>query len=290
MNSTPNLVELEDLLHLVIQPTGVPIYDFAPEAFFRCRHLWQVDTPITAVARMGAAQDYAERFQRFQAMGITLIHDPETYELTSMLPCWYPHLTKLTPRSMCFDQLPSSADIEDHFDWPVFVKGERQTNRHTRRQSIIENAQHFDELMREWQQEPILAWQKLVCREFIPLRSVATPSQSGMPKSFEFRSFWWRGSCVGVGRYWISESYSMTESEMEALLRVGKEVVQRISATFLVIDIAQTEEGDWIVIELNDGQDSGYAGNNPFTLWQRVIELERNAMQGGSSQQAESPS
>jgi hypothetical protein len=33
-------------------------------------------------------------------------------------------------------------------------------------------------------------------------------------------------------------------------------------------------DGDWIVIELNDGQESGYAGVNRLQLWQKIIDIE----------------
>ena len=39
--------------------------------------------------------------------------------------------------------------------------------------------------------------------------------------------------------------------------------------------VAQTAEGQWIVIECNDGQESGYAGVSPIALWGKLIELER---------------
>lgn len=54
-------------------------------------------------------------------------------------------------------------------------------------------------------------------------------------------------------------------------------VAARISATFLVVDVALTMNGDWIVIEINDGQDSGYAGNNPLTLWGKILDREGRA-------------
>jgi hypothetical protein len=41
---------------------------------------------------------------------------------------------------------------------------------------------------------------------------------------------------------------------------------------FLVIDIAQRQDGRWVLIECNDGQESGYAGVSPFSLWQHVVE------------------
>ena len=34
------------------------------------------------------------------------------------------------------------------------------------------------------------------------------------------------------------------------------------------------KDGNWIVIELNDGQESGYAGVNKLQLWQKIIGIE----------------
>jgi ATP-grasp domain, R2K clade family 3 len=42
--------------------------------------------------------------------------------------------------------------------------------------------------------------------------------------------------------------------------------------SFFTIDVAQTIAGEWIVIECNDGQESGYAAISPFALWQNLID------------------
>jgi hypothetical protein len=60
-------------------------------------------------------------------------------------------------------------------------------------------------------------------------------------------------------------------------MRLAREVAERISVPFLVVDVAQTVEGRWIVIECNDGQESGYAGVAPIALWNRLIEVERKS-------------
>jgi hypothetical protein len=48
-----------------------------------------------------------------------------------------------------------------------------------------------------------------------------------------------------------------------------------IDLPFLAVDVAQTTSGEWIVIECNDGQESGYAGVSPFALWQSIVDIER---------------
>lgn len=266
-----SLLQLEGKLWIVARPTGVPIYDFTFEHMFACRHAWRLNEPVTAIARMGTAEDYAQRYADFAAMGIRLVHTPDTYALTSHLPLWYPRLEGLTPRSVWFDVLPSAGEVEAHFDWPVFIKGERQTNRHSRKQSIIESRSHFEEVMAQWRREPILAWQRVVCREYVPLRMVTADDGHGLPRSFEFRTFWWRHQCVGIGRYWLSESYAANATELAAIERVAGEAARRLDVSFLVVDVAQTQQGEWIVIEVNDGQDSGYAGVNPMVMWRNVL-------------------
>lgn len=272
--SFPGLTVIEDKLWCVVQRVENPSYDFPFESHFACRHPHYLESQVTAIARMGAAEDYAHRYLELQQAGIKLVHSPEQYQLTSELPCWYPLLQDLTPRSICFDSPPSVADIEELFDWPVFLKGERQTSRHQRRLSIIENPAQFESVMAEWRQDPILAWQRIACREFVPLRHVeADHSAYALPKSFEFRTFWWQGQCVGWGQYWTGVTYRPTPAEQAEMLSVAEKAARRLGVVFLVVDVAQTHEGEWIVIEVNDGQDSGYAAVNRHAMWQSIVDL-----------------
>jgi len=52
-------------------------------------------------------------------------------------------------------------------------------------------------------------------------------------------------------------------------------------SAFLVVDIAQAQDGRWLVIECNDGQESGYGSVLPVALWQRIIDLERSGQAVG---------
>ena len=131
--------------------------------------------------------------------------------------------------------------------------------------------------MRVWELDPILHWQPVVCREFVPLRLVGEQSPGTMPRAFEFRSFWWKGQCVGIGPYWMDEHYDLAPAEKSAAMSIGREAARRLNVTFLVVDLAQRTDGPWIVIECNDGQDSGYAGVAPYLLWRRVLEVLETA-------------
>jgi hypothetical protein len=170
-----------------------------------------------------------------------------------------------------FDTIPTAEQVASHFEFPIFVKGERQTNQHARSQCIIESKEHLQRLLEEWSSETILWWQRLVCREFLPLRPVADDLGATIPKSYEFRTFWFHGELAGAGRYWVSEDYELSPRGLQKIREIGSEVAARLQVPFLVIDFAETRDGRWIVIECNDGQDSGYAGVNARAMWQKVI-------------------
>ena len=42
---------------------------------------------------------------------------------------------------------------------------------------------------------------------------------------------------------------------------------------FYAVDVALTSDGEWIVIELNDGCLSGLSANNPDVLYQKLAQV-----------------
>ncbi len=270
---------LDDILWIVAADTGLAHYDFPFQTFFPCRHPWQRPDPIAAVGRFGATVNYVELYQRLLASGVRLIHSPEQYQLASDLCRWYPHIQDLTPRSLWFDTPPAASEIGQRLDWPIFVRGSRQTSRHKAGRSIVRSATEYASIAEQYCQDPVLHRQPFVCREFIDLRPVPSVPTEMISPSFEFRTFWWRGQYVGAGPYWAAVArYSWSQQEERDALRVAQAAAQRLQLPFLVVDVAQTAKGNWIVIECNDAQESSYAGVAPVTLWQSILASERNRL------------
>lgn len=70
-------------------------------------------------------------------------------------------------------------------------------------------------------------------------------------------------------------NYSLPDNELQDVLKLTDWAAQRLGAIFPAIDVAKTASGEWIIIEVNDAQESGFVGANPLVLWNSTI----NAMQ-----------
>jgi hypothetical protein len=266
---------MRDCLWILAEPIGVPIYDFNFRAFLDCRTPYEPPARLAGVARMGALEDYPKFFEDCRALGIELVHSLEDHLRCTLLPEWYPLISGLTPRSRWYAEIPSLAEIEAEFGLPVFLKGARQTSRHQAAASVVRDRAGYEAAIDIYRRDPILRWQQFVCREYVPLRPVTGGTGGKIPASFEFRTFWWRGELVGAGRYWFeADEYQWSSAEREAALEVARDAVAAVRCAFMVVDLAQTREGKWIVIECNDGMESGYAAISPIGMWQRILDIE----------------
>ena len=272
-----DLFRLEDRLWILQKETKSPAYDFGFGQFFSCRRARGRTDGIKAVARVGALPDYRHVKESLAGIGVDLVNSPDQHSLASDLPSWYPKLEELTPKSL-WSKKPITAEVvERELGWPVFVKGARQTSRHRADLSIAKSPGEYEALLRRYSDDSILHWQQVVVREYVDLRPVRHERTNEVPASFEFRTFWWHGVLVGAGAYWTGagvSAYDWTTNERAAALEVAEAAVHRLAVPFVVVDIAQTQIGEWIVIECNDAQESGYAGVSPFGLWQNVIAEE----------------
>jgi len=265
-----NTARIEKKLFILSEEVGVAAYDFNFELHFACDHPYQLEGEELCVLRVGPIPDYAVEFNDRLEMGLRLVNSPDEHARASELEHWYPLLMDITPRTRVFDALPSAEEIESSFQWPIFMKGSRQTSKHNPDLSVIKGRDHYEQAPQKYRNDAILHWQKPVIREFVPLLPVAGSVPGKVAPAVEYRSFWWHGECVGWGRYWYQVAPYQCP-DVEAGLAVAERAVALLNVPFLVVDFAKTSDGRWIVIECNDAQESGYVGIQPQLLWQQVL-------------------
>ncbi|MEM8778402.1 MAG: ATP-grasp domain-containing protein [Cyanobacteria bacterium P01_G01_bin.49] len=267
-----NIVCIEQKLTIINEKSHVAVYDFDFELFFNCTHPVYLPPDEICVLRIGAIKDYAIKYEKKQSIGLKLINSPQEHRRASELEQWYPLIRDITPRSICVNEFPPVDEIEKEFGWPIFLKGSRQTSKHNPDLSIIKNEDHYGRVRHQYHEDSILNWQKIVIREFVELEPVAGSVPGKIVPSLEYRTFWWYGKCVGCGQYWHQIArYETADIDIEKGLKLAGEASLKVNVPFLVIDIAKTVGGQWLVIECNDGQESGYAGIIPQILWQNIL-------------------
>lgn len=267
---------LEKKLWLANQTTNIRAYDFQFTPLFSVSRP-RINEPSKIVARIGAIADYSSLYLTYQELGFELINSPKQHQLASELQFWYPLIAEMTPKSKVYPNFPDLATVLKDFSFPIFIKGNRQTAKHHPDLCIAKNKTDFQQIAKAYQENNILHWQAVVCRTYVPLHSLKQQVPDKVPLSFEFRTFWWKGNLVGSGPYWSQfANYQWSPQQQQVALQLAQQAANRIQVPFLVIDLALTQKGKWIIIECNDAQESGYAGVAPFLLWQNILELENN--------------
>ena len=257
---------------ILYRKTGNDVYDFNFRNHFECKSIMtETDAPV--LLHIGAVEDYAGVSSAINEIGMNLLVSEDEHLKCSTIERWYPILKEKTPFTRIYDKLPSLDELQRDFTFPVFIKGNRQTNRHRKSQCIIENAVSYGKLCDEWVGDEVLSWQKVAIREYVPLMTIDDTSYPDMvPISYEFRFFYFKGKCVAYGPYWyMGNQYGLRENELAEVLKQTNWAAGRLAVTFPAIDVAKTADGEWIIIEVNDAQESGFVGANPITLWNRII-------------------
>jgi hypothetical protein len=271
-------LHLENAIWVAAGPIGSPTYDFDFARYFSYKRLWHNgEDKISVIGRFGVAYDYDRAYEALAQENIFLIHTLEQHWRAANLNGWYPLVENFTARSLWFDAPPPAEEVEKQFAYPVFIRGTFQTNRHKASFSVVRSREDYQRVVAEYCGHPRLRQQKFVVREFLLLRPVEPKAATEMvTPSFEFRSFWWRGELVGFGPYWNTvANYAITPFEERAAISLSKQIANCLDVPFLVVDVAQLADGRWVLIECNDGQESGYAGVSPLAMWQKIIEIER---------------
>ena len=268
------LLLVEDTLAIIVSPTGVHAYDFDFRLHFDCRHPYRMEREFDGILRIGAPSDYAAVHAEAAELGVRALNDPSQHLLASEIEHWYPLIADSTPKTRIYDELPDADAIDAEFGWPVFLKGSRQTSKHNPDLAVIRDATHYLAARDAYRRDPILHWQTPVLREFVPLSPVNGHVAGKINPSMEFRTFWLHGQCVGAGPYWYQVA-PYAHARLDDGLMLAETVARRVAVPFLVVDIAMTADGRWIVIECNDAQESGHAGIPPLRLWRNILDTSR---------------
>jgi hypothetical protein len=121
--------------------------------------------------------------------------------------------------------------------------------------------------------------QEIYIREYVPLKRFAT-SFKDLPITNEYRFFVVNKQVISSGYYWsnyyedlIQEGHNLDPSQVP--INFINKVIDRVGdkSNAYVIDVGETEDGHWMVIELNAFEQSGLSENDPDVLYGNLAKV-----------------
>ncbi|MED4955438.1 ATP-grasp domain-containing protein [Paenibacillus sp. FSL R5-0527] len=209
-------------------------------------------------------QYYELLYKGLLAKNIKLINSTEEYLRCHYFPNSYEHIKHITPRSIWLDiETMNTKELDDVLDQfgesSLLVKDYVKSRKHEWEEAcFIPSAANKTQAVRvinnfiEKQGDELNGG--IVLREFVHLEKITSHPKSGMPLSTEYRLFFLNNRLVHRFEYWDEVMY---DAEDKVNIDEFLEVAKQIRSNFFTIDIAKTEAGEWIVIEVGDGQVSG---------------------------------
>lgn len=213
-----------------------------------------------------------------QYVGATLVNTLAQHNYIADMRNWAEDLKELTPKTWYrIDEIPE--------DGPFVLKGKTNSRKeHWKSHMFARNRVEAIEVFERLMMDGLIGQghQDIYVREFVPLVTYAK-GINDLPITEEFRFFICDGQVLSGGFYWDSWDDTIHEvnptwtapSPSNVPQEFLAECMRRIGtrAEFYAIDVARTQDGRWIAIEVNDGQMSGLSANNPDVLYRRLWEV-----------------
>ncbi|MBD2292837.1 ATP-grasp domain-containing protein [Anabaena sphaerica FACHB-251] len=264
------------------QLLGFKVY-YIPPDFQDCgtaeNALWHI--PQYAEETQGILVGYIPELERYQAIyqaaldkGIKLLNNPLEHQIAQEFDMFYPLLQGLTPESVIITSTDECIKASELLGFPVFVKGAIQSRKQQGWKSCVaNNLEELTELTAKLLKLKYAARDRIIVRKLVNLRYQRF-ANNGFPMGREFRCFIYNHQILKYGYYWDGKDdlSKLSTAEEEQVLNLAILASQRLQVPYIAVDIGQLESGEWIVIEIGDGQFSGLSQISPLELWNKLGE------------------
>lgn len=231
---------------------------------------------------MLSKENYSLLYNELLKRNIKLINDPDEYLFCHYLPFNYETIKEWTPKTVWadleegteYDIFEVMKKIEIFNGKPVILKDYVKSQKHYWKEACyIENSKDINAVKPvidrfiELQGEYLTGG--LVFREFIEFEFLNCHPKSNMPLTKEFRLFFFKNRLAAEARYWDEGIY--TDDVIENI-GIFKNIAEKVKSNFFSMDIAKSKTGKWWIVELGDGQVTGFPGSlNTDSIYERII-------------------
>ena len=196
-------------------------------------------------------------------------------EWSKVLEGLTPSVTKMNSHIVQWESVPQDLRNSESF----VLKG--QTNSKKMKWKTHMFAKDKNEIQKIWENlsnDSEIYEQGIVIRPYIPLRQLGE-SVTGTPLVDEWRIFCYNGKAFCSGWYWTLEPDLKTEKDCpKEAINLAEIAADRLKTyqkecIFVAVDVARKQDGSWIVIEVNDGCQSGLQDCDPTEFYQNLMDV-----------------
>lgn len=222
------------------------------------------------ISRFSALPFYKEQEYDINYVGANMINTYRNHNYISDLRNWYEDLEKFTPKTYYRVQ-----DCPN--EGPFVLKGETNSKKYLwKTHMFASNKKEALEVEDRLVKDSLIQYQSIYVRQYIPLKKYLTGFQN-LPITNEYRFFVYKDTILSSGYYWSSHIEELNEmgifpNSNQVPLDFIHNIINIVKnkTNFYVIDVAETEDNKCILIELNDGQQSGLSCNDPNELYSNL--------------------
>jgi hypothetical protein len=202
------------------------------------------------IGRYSVLPHYAELERDLNLVGSRLINTYEQHRWIVSFD-YYQQLAEFTPETWDDENIHQC-----QFAGPFVVKG-KMKSRKWQWKSLMFAPTKRDALRigQRLMEDSEIGEQGIVYRRFVPLKTFGL-GKDGLPQTNEWRFFYYGTQRLSYAYYWPGSNYldqaAITKDALALADRIAGIVAPFVP--FFVLNLAETEAGEWILIEVNDAQ------------------------------------
>lgn len=243
------------------------------DGFIYLKSRTQVQPGDLVIARFSCVPFYSELEADLNHLDARLINSYSQHKYIADLKEYVSDLQELTPET--WDKFENVPD-----EGPYVLKGATNSKKFFWSTLMYaENKKRAIEIYGLLSRDSMIGDQEIYIRKYIPLKTYMIGLQ-GLPITEEYRFFIYKSAILCGAFYWSSHIEEIEEAGFhpnadEVPKEFLDEILKRVGSktNFYVVDVARTATGEWICLELNDGQMSGLSMNDPNILYSRLKEV-----------------
>jgi len=228
------------------------------------------------LARYSTYPYYRELERDLEIQGHTLVNSSSQNTFLTDVGNWVQVLNthhRITPRLFDLSNLPEGTSF--------VLKGKWKSRKD--KWSTYMFAKDRKEVIQVYcrlQEDTLIGCDEIYIREYVPLKTFII-GINGLPITEEYRFFVLNDKILCGGFYWNNYYEDLIQEVQQSLdpNKVPRELLHEViglintNATFYTVDVGLREDGTWIVIELNDGQQSGLSNIDPDIFYRSIYDV-----------------